>query len=101
MCLHARNIHDLSLQENDARLMAQWTAESKERPKYLWLYYCFPVSVHGVTGNHHRDTEENGKVVHRTIANLSHASIDEVQAIKLALKHKHNLQELGNINEDH
>jgi hypothetical protein len=42
MCLHARNIHDLSLQENDVRLMAQWTAESKERPKYLWLYYCFP-----------------------------------------------------------
>ena len=42
MCLHARNVHDLSLQENDARLLAEWAAGSKERPKYLWLYYCFP-----------------------------------------------------------
>ncbi len=42
MCLHARNIHDLSLQKNDVRILADWTAESKERPKYLWLYYCFP-----------------------------------------------------------
>ena len=43
---------------------------------------------------------ENGKVTHRTIANLSRASDEEIQAIKLALKHKQNLQELGNINED-
>ncbi|MBL7043760.1 MAG: IS1634 family transposase, partial [Pirellulaceae bacterium] len=43
---------------------------------------------------------ENGKVKHRTLANLSHCSDEEIQAIKLALKHKHNLQELGNINEE-
>lgn len=43
---------------------------------------------------------ENGKVAHRTLANLSHCSEAEIQAIKLALQHKHNLQELGNINED-
>lgn len=43
---------------------------------------------------------ENGKVAHRTLANLSHCSEAEVQAIKLALKHKHNLQQLGSINED-
>jgi transposase len=43
---------------------------------------------------------EDGKVAHRTIANLSHCSDEEIQAIKLALKHKHNLQQLGNINED-
>jgi transposase len=43
---------------------------------------------------------QEGKVRHRTLANLSHCSDDEIQAIKLALKHKHNLQQLGNINED-
>jgi len=42
---------------------------------------------------------EKGKVKHRTLANLSHCSDEEIQAIKLALKHKRNLQELGNINE--
>jgi transposase len=31
---------------------------------------------------------------------LSHCSEVEIRAIKLALKHKHNLQQLGNINED-
>jgi transposase len=43
---------------------------------------------------------ENGKVAHRTLANLSHCSEAEICALKLALKHKHNLQQLGNINED-
>ena len=42
----------------------------------------------------------DGKVKHRTIANVSHCSSDEIQALKLALKHKANLQLLGNINED-
>jgi len=37
----------------------------------------------------------NGKVLHRTIANLSHCSEEEIKAIKLAFKHKHNLSELG------
>ena len=43
---------------------------------------------------------KDGRVLHRTLANLSHASDEEIQAIKLALKHKANLQELGNINRD-
>jgi hypothetical protein len=43
---------------------------------------------------------ENGKVAHRTLANLSHCSEAEIQALKLALKHKHQLQQLGNINAD-
>ena len=43
---------------------------------------------------------ENGKVRHRTLANLSHASDDEIQAIKLALRNKHQLEQLGNINQD-
>ncbi len=43
---------------------------------------------------------ENGKVQHRTLANLSKASDDEIQAIKLALKNKHQLEQLGNIDRD-
>jgi transposase len=60
-------------------------------------------TVHGKQYTRHLLREsyrEHGKVTHRTIANLSHASHEEIQAIKLALKHKQNLQELGNINED-
>ena len=41
-----------------------------------------------------------GKVRHRTIANLSQCSEEEIQAIKLALKHKANLHQLGNVNHD-
>jgi transposase len=43
---------------------------------------------------------QDGKVRHRTLANLSHCSDQEVNAIKLALKHKADLQHLGNINQD-
>ena len=35
-----------------------------------------------------------GKVKHRTLANLSKASAQEIQAIELALKHKHDLSKL-------
>ena len=35
-----------------------------------------------------------GKVKHRTLANLSKASAQEIQAIELALKHKHDLSQL-------
>ena len=42
---------------------------------------------------------QDGKVRHRTIANISHCSEQEIQAIKLALKHKANLHQLGNINQ--
>ena len=37
---------------------------------------------------------ENGKVKHKTIANLSGCSEDEIKAIKLALKHKKNIMAL-------
>ena len=43
---------------------------------------------------------ENGKVRHRTLANLSRASNEEILAIKLALKNKHQLEQLGNIDKD-
>lgn len=38
---------------------------------------------------------ERGKIKHETIANLSHCSAEEIKAMKLALKHKSNLAELG------
>jgi hypothetical protein len=38
---------------------------------------------------------ENGKVKHHTIANLSRCSEEEIEAIKLALKHKGQLSEIG------
>jgi len=37
---------------------------------------------------------ENGKVKHRTIANISKCSPEEIQAIKLALKYKNNLSDM-------
>ena len=42
---------------------------------------------------------EGGKVKHRTIANLSHCSPEEIEAIKLALKHKGDLSLLGSVKE--
>ena len=38
---------------------------------------------------------EDGKVKHRTVANLSRCSPREIEAIKLALKHKDELEHLG------
>ena len=42
---------------------------------------------------------ENGKVKHKTIANISKCSDDEVNAIKLALKHKKNLHLLNSTSQ--
>lgn len=42
---------------------------------------------------------EAGKVKHRTIANLSQCSAAEIEAIRLALTHKHALTELGSVHE--
>ena len=43
---------------------------------------------------------EDGKVKHRTIANLSHCCPEEIQAIRLALKHKDDLAALASIADD-
>ncbi len=43
---------------------------------------------------------EDGKVKHRTIANLSHCSTEEIDAIKLALKHKKDLTKLVSLSKD-
>ena len=42
---------------------------------------------------------EGGKVKKRTIANLSHCKPEEIAAIKLALKYKDNLSEIGPLKE--
>ncbi len=42
---------------------------------------------------------EDGKVKNRTIANLSRCKPGEIAAIKLALKYKDNLSELGSLKE--
>jgi hypothetical protein len=42
---------------------------------------------------------ENGQVRHRTIANLSHCSPEEIGAIKLALRHKQELENLGSVRD--
>lgn len=54
-------------------------------------------TLHGKT--YHRvllrqSFRQDGKVKHRTIANLSDCSPEELQAIELALKHKHDLDSL-------
>jgi hypothetical protein len=42
---------------------------------------------------------EEGKVKHRTIANLSRCSPQEIEAVRLALRHKQELAALGTIND--
>ena len=42
---------------------------------------------------------QDGKVKHRTIANLSQCSAAEIEAIRLALTHKHALSDLGTLKE--
>jgi hypothetical protein len=41
----------------------------------------------------------NGKVLHRTIANVSHCSAAEIDAMRLALRHKEDLEHLGTIQD--
>src|SRR5919109_3987186 len=41
----------------------------------------------------------NGKVLHRTIANVSQCSAAEIEALRLALRHKESLEHLGNLQD--
>src|SRR6266849_5644838 len=41
----------------------------------------------------------NGKVLHRTIAHVSHGSEAEIEAMRLALRHKEALEQLGTIQD--
>ena len=42
---------------------------------------------------------ENGKIKHRTIANISRCSDEEIEAIRLALKHKKDLSSLVSLSD--
>jgi hypothetical protein len=64
---------------------------------------CSTVTVNGKSYTRallRESYREDGKVKHRTIANLSHCSDDEIQAMRLALRHKGDLAQLGNLNSD-
>jgi hypothetical protein len=41
----------------------------------------------------------NGKVLHRTIANVSHGSAAEIDAMRLALRHQEDLEHLGTLQD--
>lgn len=41
----------------------------------------------------------HGKVLHRTIANVSHCSAAEIEAMRLALRHKEDLEHLGTVQD--
>ncbi len=59
--------------------------------------------VNGKTYTRHLLREsfrDNGKVKHRTIANISSCTEEEIEAIRLALRHKHNLAQMGDLNSD-
>ena len=69
----------------------------------MFVDSCTYSTTHGKQYTRHLLRESyrrNGKVAHRTLANLSHCSDEEIQALKLALRHKQDLQQLGNLNED-
>ena len=60
-------------------------------------------SLHGKTYTSHLIREayrDNGRVRHRTIANLTGCKDDEIEAIRLALKHKGDLASLGHLRDD-
>jgi transposase len=61
------------------------------------------ITVNGKTYTRHLLREsfrENGKVRHRTVANISNASPEEIEAVRLALRHKNELQNLGTLRQD-
>jgi hypothetical protein len=50
-CLHARNLYSPAMQDTDRAVIDAWLAESKVRPKLLWLYYCFPSLIGATSSN--------------------------------------------------
>ena len=44
--------------------------------------------------------KDNGKVKHKTIANISQCTDEEIEAIKLALKHKGDLSKVGSFTDN-
>ena len=79
--------------------------------RLAWLYnvvtmYVDTSTVHTSSGKSYtrhllrESYREEGKVKHRTIANLSSCTPEEIEAIRLALSHKHHLAALVNLKED-
>ncbi|MFW6162761.1 MAG: DUF4838 domain-containing protein [Planctomycetota bacterium] len=52
LCLHVRNVYDPAVQANDLKFFRSWVTKEKDRPIYLWLYYCFP-QERGARGGWH------------------------------------------------
>lgn len=77
---------------------------------YFIVYYVYTMrldtiykTVNGKTYTSHllrQAFRDNGRVRHRTIANLSRCSKDEIEAIRLALKHKGDLAQLGSLKDN-
>jgi hypothetical protein len=45
LCLHVRNWWAPDMERNDMAFYESWVGKEKDRPIYLWLYYCFPEEV--------------------------------------------------------
>jgi len=45
LCLHVRNWWAPDMERNDMAFYESWVSKEKDRPIYLWLYYCFPEEV--------------------------------------------------------
>ncbi len=45
LCLHVRNWWSPAMEKNDTAFYRSWTTKEKDRPIYLWLYYCFPEEI--------------------------------------------------------
>jgi hypothetical protein len=61
-----------------------------------------PITRGGKTSARHLRRESyraHGKVRHRTMANGSHGSAAEIEALRLALRHKEDLEHLGTVQE--
>jgi len=42
ICLDARMVYARKVQANDKAILQAWVADSPTRPKFVWLYYCYP-----------------------------------------------------------
>jgi len=42
LCLPIRLTYSRESMANDRRILDAWTRESRARPKFVWLYYCYP-----------------------------------------------------------
>jgi len=68
--------------------------------------YVDTSTVHTSTGKSYtrhllrESYRKEGKVKHRTVANLSSCTAEEIEAIRLALAHKHHLSALVNLKDD-